>query len=114
MNKKYNNESKKIKAKTDAVQRFKDACNDLAETVNKQLFDGRRTWYWVADVVGDSCDFEDADFLNPEDMVLIIENQMTYSEYAAWRDANLDNEKFINLKSWLKGARHDMFEKTKQ
>ncbi len=97
---------------TDAVQRFKDACNDLAEAVNKQLFEDSRTWYWVADVVGDVCDFEDSDFLNPEDMVLIIENQMTYSEYAAWRDANLDNENFINLKSWLKGARHYMLEKT--
>lgn len=96
---------------TDAVQRFKVACNDLAEAVNKQLFEDSRTWSWVADVVGDSCDFEDSDFLNPEDMVLIIENKMTYSEYAAWRDANLDNENFINLKSWLKGARHDMFEK---
>lgn len=99
-------------AKSNVVQRFKDACNDLAEVVNAQLFDSSRSFYWVADVVGDSCDFGEVDFLNPEDMVLIIENQMTYSEYAEWRDANLDNENFINLKSWLKGARHDMFEKT--
>ena len=99
-------------AKSNVVRRFKDACNDLAETVNAQLFDSSRSFYWVADVVGDSCDFGEVDFLNPEDMVLIIENQMTYSEYAEWRDANLDNENFINLKSWLKGARHDMLEKT--
>ena len=46
--------------------------------------------------------------LNPEDMVRIIENGLTYDEYAEWRDANLDNNRCINLKSWLMGLRHDM------
>ena len=46
--------------------------------------------------------------LNPEDMVRIIENGMTYGEYAEWRDANLDNNRYINLKSWLMGLRHKM------
>ena len=44
----------------------------------------------------------------PEDMVRIIEHHMTYDEYAEWRDANLGKEKYINLRSWLKGARHEM------
>lgn len=98
---------------TDVVQRFKDACNELAEAVNKQLFEGCRTWYWVADVVGGVCDFGDSDFLAPGDMVCIIENNLTYSEYKEWRDANIDHGFFINLKSWLRGERHGMFEKTK-
>ena len=51
--------------------------------------------------------------LNPEDMVRIIENGLTYDEYAEWRDANLDNGRYINLKSWLMGARHDMLVKGK-
>ena len=42
-------------------------------------------------------------------MVRIIENGITYDEYAEWRDANLDNGRYINLKSWLLGARHYMF-----
>ena len=46
--------------------------------------------------------------LNPEDMVRIIENGMTYGEYAECRDANLDHGRYINLKSWLMGLRHDM------
>lgn len=100
-------------SKSNVVRRFKDACNDLAEVVNAQLFDSSRSFYWVADVVGDSCDFGEVDFLNPGDMVLIIENQMTYFEYAEWRDANIDHGFFINLKSWLKGERHGMFERTK-
>lgn len=104
---KKNNKTKK----PDALQRFKDACNDIAEAVNKQLFDGCREWYWIGDDIGGACDFEKADILNPDDMVRIIEDNMSYDEYAEWRDANLDHAQYINLKSWLRGARHEMFNK---
>ena len=86
----------------------KERYNTLAELVNKQLFDGCRQWYWIGNEVGGVCDFEDVDVLNLEDMFCIIENNMTYDAYAEWRDANLDNNRNINLKSWLMGARHDM------
>ena len=92
----------------DAVKKYNDACNLLASMVNEQLFDGCRKWYWIGDEVGGMCDFEETDVLNPEDMVRIIENGMSYDEYAEWRDANLDNNRYINLKSWLMGLRHDM------
>ena len=96
------------------VREFKKACDDLAELVNEQLFDGCREWYWIGDEVGGACDFEECDVLNPEDMVRIIENGLTYDEYAEWRDANLDNNRYINLKSWLMGARHYMLDKEKE
>lgn len=97
-----------------AVSMFHNACNLLATLVNEQLFEGIRTWYWIGDEVGGVCDFEECDMLNPDDMVRIIENKMTYDEYAEWRDANLDNNRYINLKSWLMGLRHDMLDKEKE
>lgn len=97
-----------------AVTMFRNSCNRLADLVNAKLFDGSRNWYWIADEIGGTCDFEEADVLNPEDMVRIIENNMTYDEYAEWRDANIDNNRYINLKSWLMGARHDMLNKEKE
>ena len=96
------------------IKQYKDSCNELAELVNMQLFDGCRKWYWIGDEVGGACDFEDCDVLNPEDMVRIIENGLTYDEYAEWRDANLDNKHYINLKSWLMGARHYMLKEEKE
>lgn len=39
---------------------------------------------------------------------------MSYDEYAEWRDANLDNNHYINLKSWFVGLRHDMMKKEKE
>lgn len=97
------------KIEQNAVKNYKEACNLLASIVNQQLFDGCRTWYWIGDEVGGACDFEEADVLNAEDMVRIIENGIDYDEYSEWREANLDNNRYINLKSWLMGARHEMF-----
>lgn len=95
------------------IKRYKDACNMLASIVNDQLFDGLCEWYWVGDEVGGMCDFGDIDFLCPEDMVRIIENGLTYDEYAEWREANLDNNSYINLKSLLMEARHNMIQNEK-
>lgn len=96
------------------LELFRESCDRLADLVNKQLFDACRKWYWIGDEVGGVCDFDCIDVLNPEDMVRIIENGLTYDEYAEWRDANLDNNRYINLKSWLMGLRHDMLDKEKE
>ena len=108
MNKKKLNKSQK-----ETIEQFKTACNRLATLVNEQLFDGCRDWCWIGDEVGGVCDFDCVDVLNPEDMVRIIENNITYDEYAEWRDANLDHAQYINLKSWLMGLRHAMFKEEK-
>lgn len=78
------NRNKDIRKAPSVVRKFKKACDDLAEAVNKQLFDDSREWSWVGEQVGGICDFEDVDMLNPEDMVLIIENHLTYEDYAEW------------------------------
>ena len=93
------------------IQQFHDACNALANAVNVQLFDGMRATYWVGYEVGGVCDFEETDFLTPEEMVLILKSNLTYDEYAEWRDANIEygeTKGYINLKSWLKGCRFSM------
>ena len=107
-------DKKKREQGRSAVAMFHNACNLLATLVNEQLFDGIRTWYWIGDDVGGMCDFEESDFLSPEEMVRIIEHHLTYDEYAEWRDANLDDGRYINLKSWLMGARHYMLDKEKE
>ena len=79
--------------------------------MNVQLFDGTRTPYWVADEVGGVCDFEYTDFITPEEMVLILQANLTYDEYVEWRDANIkyyETKGNINLESWLRGCRFSM------
>lgn len=96
------------KKQEEIIKQYHNACNLLACAVNEHLFDGERQWYWIADDIGGLCDFDDTDVLKPEDMVRIIESGMTYDEYAEWSNANLDNNNYINLKSWLMGLRHEM------
>jgi len=95
--------------KEEIISQFHNACNLLASTVNNQLFENCRDWYWVGGEIGGLCCYDDVDYLLPEEMVLVIENKVNYDQYAAWRDAVLENgtEKgYINLKSWLKGFRY--------
>lgn len=53
-----------------AISAFEQSCEELARQVNHRLFDDSRDWYWVGDEKGGICDFEDADFLKPEEMVI--------------------------------------------
>lgn len=94
------------------IQRFNDACNDLARITNKILFNGGRdNWYWIGNEPGGTCDFADSDFLTPEEMVLILRSGLSCEQYAEWRDANVDNMErkgYINLYSWINGCRHNI------
>lgn len=99
------------------IKAFNTACNNLAQAVNEQLFDGGRSPYWIGDEVGGLCDFEEYMILSATDMVLIIENNLTYEQVSEWinagADYNFGREKthYINLQSWLMGARYDMLDK---
>lgn len=105
-----NNEAGEDKALA-AINNFQQSCFDLVEQVNEKLFNGDRPGgYWVGNEVGGTYDFGDTDFLTPEEMMLILLHHMTYEDYSAWREGNLnDTEHYINLRSWLMGARHEMF-----
>lgn len=92
-------------------QRYKDACNQLAEAVNKQLFNGCRKWYWISEEVGGVCDFGGVDILSCNDMLGIIGYSISYDEYAEWINAILDHDMCINLKSWLMGVRYERLNK---
>ena len=104
--------------KTDNTQKVLDAyraaCQDLADAVNAQLFEGHRKPYWIGDIVGGECDFDDCDILSTEEMALILSKGVMYDQYAEWRDANIDEGQFVNLQSWLMGCRHHMIKPTKE
>ena len=95
---------------------YRAACENLKEAVNNQLFEGGRTPYWIGDEVGGLCDFEEYMILSTTDMVLIIENNLTYEQVSEWINAGVDynrereSEKYINLDEWIKGERYEMLD----
>lgn len=90
------------------IQGFSKCCYNVAKAVNKQLFDGERKFFWIGGVAGGMCDFDDCDVISTDDMIRILRNEMTYDQYAEWRDANSEHSRYINLASWFNGLRHDM------
>lgn len=70
-------------------EKFSNVCNELAERINHRLFEDSREFHWILDTPGGLCDFEDTDFLAPYEMVLILEYNISYDQYAEWREANL-------------------------
>lgn len=99
-----------ISMRKDVLDDYRKSCTALAEAVNEVLFESSRDWYWVGDVVGGLCDYDDTDYLTTDEMSLIIEYDVDYDMYAAWRDANMSHTKNINLISWIKGLRYDDIE----
>ena len=99
------------------IKAFSTACNNLAQAVNEQLFDGKCKPYWIADIVGGLCDFDGYAVLSPTDMVLIIDHNLTYDQVMEWINMGVDynhwrvDEKYINLDAWIKGARYEMLDK---
>ena len=99
------------------IKAFSTACNNLAQAVNEQLFDGKCTFCWIADEVGGLCDFGGYVVLSPIEMVLIIDHHLTYDQVMEWIDAGVDynrereGEEYINLDAWIKGARYEMLDK---
>lgn len=107
---------------------FEEACEAMArEIYSKLIMDGEEyepkddDYYWVADVVGGICDFGDTMFLKPEEMAIILERGVTYHELSEWQDFNTayyeekiaeaehrERAPFINLESWLMGARPEL------
>lgn len=68
-------------------EKFSNVCNELAERINHRLFEDSREFHWILDTPGGLCDFEDTDLLTPDEMILILEYNMSYEQYAEWREA---------------------------
>lgn len=87
---------------------YKKICNRIAETVNQQLFDGSRSWYWIGEDGCELCDFGDIDVLSIETMSCIIEKNVSYEEYVEWRDYFIEHPEIVttNLRTWIKEKRN--------
>ena len=95
--------------KNQVLTSYRKACDMLVGAVNERLFEGFRSPYWVADIVGGVCNFDDTDFFTPNEMALILQNDVTYEQYAEWREARIEHYgkgAYVSLHAWLKGCRY--------
>ena len=93
-------------------------CEAYAQRLCAQLgFNNRDDAYWMGHEKGDLIQLGDRFFLSMEEVVLIVDNAMSYDDMAEWyaqcvkRD---ENSPAANLWSWLKGARPEMMNPEKK
>ena len=99
-----------------AVKRYRDACEILRTTLRDMYFPENDRSYWIGDDIGGLCDFGDTSIISASDIALLIEKNVSYDSFDEWANAGLDynadkpesERKYINLKSWLMGARYEM------
>lgn len=69
--------------------------------------------YWIRDEVGCCLDMNGYYVIDMPEIVLLVDNCIGFYEfnkwYSQWTDFDSDNR--INLRSWIMGARPEMFEK---
>lgn len=90
-------------------KKWEDACNGyLVELLHNWGLDGASYGYWIADQTGGTYAYGDYLFLNMDDIVYCVENDIQEKEYVENQDYNLRADEFgfnlINLQSWHKGA----------
>lgn len=100
---KSNSEAKKMLRK-----KWEDACNGyLVELLNNWGLDASYG-YWIAAEIGGTYAYGDYIYINMDDIVYCVENDIQEKEYVENQDYNVRADKFgfnlINLQSWHKGA----------
>lgn len=98
----------------DAVKRqckdaYEKGCNSYLLTLaNAWEWDCKAYGYWVADEVGGVFSYGESIFINMEDIVFCVENDIDENEYTEWQEYNVEANEFgfdfINLKSWHMGC----------
>lgn len=91
---------------------YEAVCDTYAQRLIEQLGLNKDDAYWVSDETGGTFAYSDSYFLGMEDIVLLVDNCFGYDEFNEWYFQYTDfdsDKKRINLRSWMMGARPEMF-----
>lgn len=88
---------------------YEAVCEEYRKRLTAQM--DLRYDYWIADRVGEVLDVNGEYSLNMPEIVLLVDNAVSFDDFyewwKQWTDWESDNR--INLWSWLKGASPEMF-----
>lgn len=90
------------------VKEYEAACNNVVEVFSEKYEVSVSRFDWVGGTIGGIISINDEFFLNMEDMVLMLRNDIPWSAFIEWWDYNTDAHYLginsINLRSWVMGA----------
>ena len=90
-------------------ENYEKACNAyLLALANVWGWNCKSYGYWVADEIGGVYIYADDTFINMDDIIFCVENNISEQTYNAWQDyciwADEFNQHKPNLKSWIMGC----------
>lgn len=67
--------------------------------------------YWILDRIGGGLDIIEYYVIDMDELRYIVDHSMSFEDFEEWYEQWMDteNEKRINLRSWLMGARPELF-----
>ena len=87
---------------------YEDACDAYVKAMLESFEISRKDCWWVANEVGGVFAVGDMLFLDIQDIVYIVDNNISYEDCLAWQDYNLRANEFnfntLNIKAWHMGA----------
>ena len=88
---------------------YEDACNSyLKALADAWEWDVDSYGFWIADCVGETFSYGDNMFIDMQDIIFCVENDVKEGEYDEWQEyclfANEYNQNIPNFKAWHKGC----------
>ncbi len=72
--------------------------------------------YWIGDIIGETVDINGYYTINMPEIVQLVDNCIDFDEFNEWYEqwTDFDSDNRINLRSWIMGARPEMFKEKKK
>lgn len=88
---------------------YEDACNSyLKALADAWEWDVDSYGFWIADCVGETFSYGDNMFIDMQDIIFCVENDVKEGEYDEWQEyclfAHEYNQTIPNFQSWHKGC----------
>ena len=90
---------------------YEQACEEYRLRLCNQFGIDWNDTYWIAGRVGGVLDIQSYYAIDMDELRYIVDNSMTFEDFEEWYEQWMDteNENRINIRSWLMGARPELF-----
>lgn len=90
---------------------YENICEEYRLRLCNQFYIDWNDTYWIVGRVGGVLDIQFYYAIDMDELRYIVDNAMSFEEFDEWYEQWMDteNENRINIRSWLMGARPELF-----
>lgn len=90
---------------------YEHVCEEYRHRLCNQFGISYSDTYWIVDRVGGVLDIQSYYTIDMDEIRYIVDSSMSFEDFEEWYTqwSDMDNANRINLRSWLMGARPELF-----